>query len=228
MAPGEFRLRVRYAKRGRLAYLAHLELLDAVQRMIVRAGLPYAITQGFSPRMKIAFSSALPVGTASDDEYVDVTLTAYEKAEAYRERLQAVSGGIEVLEAGYVPEKDPSLGAALTIGVYEAVVTTELPVDEITDRIDAVRERGYIEFERKKKLKRTDLAKTLVDVAAPEITDDGRVLLRFTTRALPEGSLRPDLLIGSIFDGSPYRVSLTRRAQYIEGDDGSWIPPLTA
>ena len=63
--PTLFRLRVRYGKRDRLKYLGHLELIHTIERIVRRAGLPYAVTQGFSPHMRVGFSSALPVGTSS-------------------------------------------------------------------------------------------------------------------------------------------------------------------
>ncbi len=60
-----FRLRVRYIKQGRLAYLGHLEVLQTIERIVRRAGLPFAVTQGFSPHMRLGVTSALPVGTSS-------------------------------------------------------------------------------------------------------------------------------------------------------------------
>ena len=72
-----FRLRVCFAKRGRAAYLSHLEVAHALERAVRRAGLPYAITQGFSPHMKIAFGAALPVGIGGERELFDVYLTSY-------------------------------------------------------------------------------------------------------------------------------------------------------
>ena len=67
-----FRLRVRYRKTGRLAYLGHLEVIHTIERIVRRAGLPYAVTQGFSPHMRVGFSSALPVGTSSTCEWYDL------------------------------------------------------------------------------------------------------------------------------------------------------------
>ena len=53
--PTLFRLRVRYGKRDRLKYLGHLELIHTIERIVRRAGLPYAVTQGFSPHMRVGF-----------------------------------------------------------------------------------------------------------------------------------------------------------------------------
>ena len=55
--PTLFRLRVRYGKRDRLKYLGHLEVIHTIERIVRRAGLPYAVTQGFSPHMRVGFSS---------------------------------------------------------------------------------------------------------------------------------------------------------------------------
>ncbi len=44
--PSLFRLRVRYGKRDRLKYLGHLEVIHTIERIVRRAGLPYAVTQG--------------------------------------------------------------------------------------------------------------------------------------------------------------------------------------
>ena len=45
--PTLFRLRVRYGKRDRLKYLGHLELIHTIERIVRRAGLPYAYACGF-------------------------------------------------------------------------------------------------------------------------------------------------------------------------------------
>ena len=70
--PRLFRLRVRYAKSGRLALLSHLEVVRALERAVRRARLPFAVTNGFSPHMRIAFGAALPVGVGGSDEFFDL------------------------------------------------------------------------------------------------------------------------------------------------------------
>ena len=79
------RLRVEYGKSERLAYLGHLDLIATVERCIRRAGLPFSVGNGFARRMRIQFSSALPVGASSSCEYFDVRLTErVEPGEALR------------------------------------------------------------------------------------------------------------------------------------------------
>ena len=89
--PTLFRLRVRYGKRDRLKYLGHLELIHTIERIVRRAGLPYAVTQGFSPHMRVGFSSALPVGTSSTCEWYDLFMTEFVALDEAFERLAAAS-----------------------------------------------------------------------------------------------------------------------------------------
>ena len=83
----DFRLRVTYAETGRLVMLSHLEIARALERAVRRAGLPYAVSQGFSPHMKQAFGSALPVGVGGLEEIFDVSLTDYVPPEEALARL---------------------------------------------------------------------------------------------------------------------------------------------
>ena len=53
--PALFRLRFRFCKKGRLIMLSHLEVAHALERAVRRADLPFAVSQGFSPHMRIAF-----------------------------------------------------------------------------------------------------------------------------------------------------------------------------
>ena len=68
------RLRVRYHKDSRLAFLGHLDLISTVERCVRRSGLPFSIGNGFARRMRVQFSSALPTGTSPACEYFDVRL----------------------------------------------------------------------------------------------------------------------------------------------------------
>jgi hypothetical protein len=123
MAEGQFRLRIRYAKLSRLRYLSHLEVIRAAMRIIRRADLPYAVSQGFSPHMKAAFSSALPVGCAGLDEYVDVWLTRYVPVkEALTALISSAPESMPVLDCAYLDDEALALTAAYPLATYRALV----------------------------------------------------------------------------------------------------------
>ena len=86
-----FRMRITFAKQGRLALLSHLEVARAIERAVRRAQLPFAVSQGFSPHMKIAFGAALPVGVGGTREMVDLQLLRYVRPEEALLALQKES-----------------------------------------------------------------------------------------------------------------------------------------
>lgn len=196
-----FRLRVRYVKQGRLRYLGHLEVLHTIERIVRRARLPYAVTQGFSPHMRAGFSAALPVGTSSTCEWFDVFLTELVPASDALAALRvAAPAGLAPQEAGYVDVRSDALTAFITradyrIGLFGAVAGITL--ERLNVALDAVSAREEIPYARGKKEKVLDLHKTLVgyDVMAGE---DGSFIIDLSTRLDNDGALRPEILIAAI------------------------------
>jgi len=68
------KLRIRFAKTGKVRWTSHRDLARIWERVIRRAGLPVAYSQGFSPRPKLHFCLALSTGHESLAEYLDVDL----------------------------------------------------------------------------------------------------------------------------------------------------------
>jgi radical SAM-linked protein len=70
------RVRIRFAKTGKIRFTSHRDVARIWERGLRRAGLPVKYTEGFSPRPKLSFGLALPTGSESLGEYVDVELRA--------------------------------------------------------------------------------------------------------------------------------------------------------
>ena len=51
-----------------MVYISHLDLMTLFRRAIRRAELPFVLTKGFTPRVKISMPMALKLGKASDNE----------------------------------------------------------------------------------------------------------------------------------------------------------------
>jgi len=71
MAP---RLRVRFTKVGKIRFTSHRDVARMWERALRRSGIPVARSQGFNPRPLVAFGLALPTGSESMAEYLDLTL----------------------------------------------------------------------------------------------------------------------------------------------------------
>ena len=100
-----FRMRITFAKQGRLALLSHLEIARALERAVRRAQLPFAVSQGFSPHMKIAFGAALPVGVGGTHEMVDLQLVRYVRPDEALAALQAASASKLSMPLSRSPKK---------------------------------------------------------------------------------------------------------------------------
>jgi radical SAM-linked protein len=62
------KLKVIFSKNGRMRYVSHLDLVRLFQRASRRAGLPVAMTKGYSPHLRISIQRALKLGVESPQE----------------------------------------------------------------------------------------------------------------------------------------------------------------
>ena len=68
------RFRVTFGKGEEVRYISHLDLMRTWERMLRRAGLKLAHSQGFNPRPRLVFAAPLPVAVTSEAEIVDVVV----------------------------------------------------------------------------------------------------------------------------------------------------------
>jgi radical SAM-linked protein len=93
------RLRVRYAKRGRLRFTSHRDFSRAFERAVFRARLPMAYSSGFNPHPRISYAGAAPTGSASEAEYLELALAEVVDPAAVHAALeQALPDGLDVVE----------------------------------------------------------------------------------------------------------------------------------
>src|SRR5213078_2182762 len=98
--PAVQRIRLRYAKRGPMRFTSHRDFARAFERALLRANVPIAYSQGFTPHPKISYASAAPTGAASEAEYLEIGLRAsMDPGEVARALDAALSPGLDVLEA---------------------------------------------------------------------------------------------------------------------------------
>lgn len=97
--PAVQKLRIRYAKRGRMRFTSTRDFQRALERAVRRAGLPMAYSGGFHPHPKISYANAAPTGAASEAEYVEISLTQVVDPAAVGPRLDAsLPEGLDLLE----------------------------------------------------------------------------------------------------------------------------------
>ena len=227
-APPVQRLRIRYAKRGRLRFTSHRDFSRAFERALFRAQVPMAYSSGFNPHPRISYAGASPTGAASEAEYLEIGLAELTDPEAVRRDLDgSLPDGLDLLEV--VVSAGGSLADRLEASVWEIRVTG---VDEHTlggaaERLLAT-EEVPVERMTKKGLRRFDARAAIVSLTArpcPESANGGetcailQVVLRHGTP-----SVRPDDVLAALRDvtGIPIGpVALAQRLAQGPLDDRS-------
>jgi radical SAM-linked protein len=174
--------------------------------------------------MRLAFGPALPVGTAGEREYFDLTLTRFVRPAEACSALRAVTADdLAPLSCGYVSGKEKSLASALTIAAYDVTVEGGIPPEELERSLEALVGAGTLSIDHKGKSKVFDVAEALPK--EPEVTShEGRSVITLHVRMGEQGSLRPDVFVAAAL-GEDVRVAVTRTDLLIE-DEGVWRRPL--
>ncbi len=94
------RIRLQYAKRGRLRFCSHRDFARAFERSLRRAEVPMAYSAGFHPHPKISYLGAAPTGVGSEAEYLEIGLARHCDPEAVRAALDSVlPDGLDIVRA---------------------------------------------------------------------------------------------------------------------------------
>lgn len=143
--PGQ-RLRVRYAKRGRMRFASHRDIARALERALRRASVPVAFSAGFSPHPKISYTGAAPTGVASEAEYLELTLAEERRPEQVRDAIDAaMPDGIDVVEV--VEARTPGLADRLQASHWR-VEMADVDPDDAAKAVAAYLAAETVEVER--------------------------------------------------------------------------------
>jgi radical SAM-linked protein len=229
------RVRLRYAKRGRLRFTSHRDFARAFERALRRAQVPMGYSAGFTPHPKISYVGAAPTGVASEAEYLEIGLAVEVDVEQLRALLdEALPDGLDIVEAvvagpGSLPER-----------MHASAWRIELPgvgVDEASAAIAVFMERTEIGVERLTKDGRRTLdarapvLRASVSGAAAEGSTGSRAILDVVVRQVTP-TVRPDDVVAALRDvaglaptGPPVAARL---AQGPLDEDGEIGDPLAA
>lgn len=116
--------RIKFRKYGAMKFIGHLDVMRFFQKVMRRADIPIAFTEGFSPHMIMSFASPLGIGLTSDAEYFDIELThSVNSRDAVQKMNEACVEGIEVISFRQISEEKKQTGmtilAAADYLIYE-------------------------------------------------------------------------------------------------------------
>ncbi|WP_433871772.1 TIGR03936 family radical SAM-associated protein [Saccharopolyspora sp. CA-218241] len=195
------KVRLRYAKRGRLRFTSHRDVARSFERALRRAGVPMAYSQGFSPHPKVSWAGASPTGAASEAEYVELQLVERLDPEVLRGELDAaLPPGIDLLAA--VEAEPGPLADRLQVSRWR-IDLPGTPVAELAAAVRALRAADEVLVERMTKDGRRTFDARAAVVAAEAL--DSRELV-----ALSDGT---DVSVPRVDDwpnaAEPYGILVT-------------------
>lgn len=187
--PAEF-CRLRFARREPAIWLAHLDMMRTFERSIRRANLPIAWSHGFNPRPQMMFALPIGVGMATEDDYVDLELTAaIDPAELVARLNQNLPAGLTIRAARMVPAAGPSLMSLVRAAEYELVTPG------LADAVKCLDDHEVLTVSKFSKGRQivVDIRPLILDVT---ILAADRLLIR--VKAGSSANLRPDLFLAAL------------------------------
>jgi radical SAM-linked protein len=239
------RIRLRYAKRGRLRFSSHRDFQRALERALRRAGVPMAYSAGFNPHPRISYANAAPTGAASEAEYLEIALDRRCDVELIRAALdQALPPGLDIIEAveagpGALADRlQASLWRIELAGSIDAAHPADSGLDEIRDVVQRFLSAERVEVQRMTKagLRTFDARAAIVRIEVEDIRASSarpacailKVVVRHATPAVrPDDVLSAFRAVADFAPPSPPLV--TRLAQgLLDEEDGSVTDPLVS
>lgn len=228
------RLCIRFSRGEQTKYISHLDLMRSWERVLRRAAIPLAYSQGFSPHPRISLAAPLPVGITSEAELMDVFLTRRVSLHFF---LQAVKpqlpDGMDVVEVQEVSLGLPSLQSRLRAVEHLVRVQTERERDQVQEAIAALLAAETLPWQHLRDTgpRHYDL-RALIDDIWLEACAAGTCTLGMRLKSGPEGTGRAEQVTAAL-GFSEYPVSIHRTKLHlaertpIEAHSGkAWRNPL--
>ncbi len=203
------RYRITFTKKGPARYISHLELIKLLTRAFRRAGLDIVFSEGYHPMPKFSFACALPVGTESLCETLDIELFNPAIPEELKENLNHhLPDGVKIMDVRDIT------GSAKGMSVKEShyhmgVSGLETDRELLTDFINS---NSYEIIKKTDKgVKKIDARKMVKSIG---FIDDNSIELIIVHTDGPE--LKPASIIAEIFRIGPdevYRIKILKVKQ---------------
>lgn len=229
-APPVQKVRIRYAKRGRLRFTSHRDVSRAIERAVVRAAIPMAYSSGFHPHPRISYAGASPTGAASEAEYVELGLAEQRDPQQIGAALDAVlPDGLDVVTAIDAGSSTAGSLADLLTASHWRIDLGATPREVVAAAVAAFLAEPSVPVERmtKKGLRTFDCRAAVVRL---DIAPDGQLdlLLEHTVPAVRPDDVLTGLRDVAAFDAPPTML-LTRLEQgVLDRAAGTVGDPLAA
>lgn len=187
-----------------MKFIGHLDMVRYFQKVMRRANVDIAYSEGFSPHQKMSFAAPLSVGIISKGEYFDIEVNSTKSSEIMMKELNEQNvEGVEILSYKLLPEG--AKNAMSIVAGADYFVHLDIFTEEVVDKF-YTQQAIHV-------LKKTKRSEKIVDIK-PMIYE-----LKYQTNGIfmkvAQGSvanLKPDLVIKALSEFA--EISLPEFVQY--------------
>ena len=210
-------IRITFGVEWPVCFASVLDLGRLWERLLRRAGLPLAYSQGYNPHPRLTFGMALPVGYTSECELADVLLAERLDLEDVRRRVEEqCPPGLRILGAEELPLGAPSPQSTMREAEYVVRLRGSVPGDTLLEAIRTLLERPRIPRQRLRKGRQREYdLRPLIHAATCAIGPDGEPLLHLRLACGADGAGRPEEVVQELCLGVMY--STIRRVRLVWG-----------
>lgn len=184
------RLRITFTKQDDLRWLSHRDLMRTWERLLRRAAVPLSMSEGFHPKPRMNFPSALAVGIAGLNEVLEVDLSELWTADQLEAALATqLPPGLVLRSVMLMPL---AAGKAQAIGVDFAATVPPERQAVVAERIAWLLGQATYPIEREGRAAPLDVRPLIEQL---EINDG---VLHMRLRVDRQGSARPREVLAAI------------------------------
>jgi radical SAM-linked protein len=158
------RLRAEYSVGPELKFLGNLDMMHLMERALRRAKIPYLLSEGFNPHIRMSMGTVLPVGLWGQKEYFDLELDTMRTEDFVAAMNHTLPADMYIRYACEIPPLAASLMKVINSADYIFMMQpTGLDLNKLMADILA-QDSVVVQSKGKNKLKEKDLRPGLYDI----------------------------------------------------------------
>lgn len=192
------KIRIKFAKTGSMKFIGHLDIMRFFQKVMRKADVDIAYSEGFSPHQKMSFAAPLGVGLTSRGEYFDIEVHSTDNSMDMIQRMnKTMVEGMEVLSYRLLPEDSKNAMSIVAAADYLVNFREDYKPDiDVNSEFTRFMSQEKIEIVKttKKSEKTVDIRPMILGY---EMREDG-IFLKLATGS--ENNLKPELVMKSFYE----------------------------
>lgn len=127
------RLRAEYSVGPNLKFLANLDMMHLMERALRRAEIPYHLSEGFNPHIRLSMGTILPVGVWGKHEYFDLELADMDLGNFILRMNEVLPPDMSIGDCTQITDKTPSLMKVVNAADYTFILKSGLNLSAMID-----------------------------------------------------------------------------------------------